>query len=187
MNLRNSGDKGDLKISKTMCYILRHNPGEFNLAMDIEGRVNLEKLTEAINRNMKINISKDRIEKIVKEDNKQRYAIQEDSIRAVYGHSFKEKINKESEEPPRVLYHGTPKHTGDIILGEGLKPMKRQYVHLTEDIKEAEEVGRRRSKDVVIIGIRALDASREGVKFYKESKGIWLSDTIAGKWLTKIK
>ena len=47
---------------------------------------------------------------------------------------------------PSWLYHGTNSRFVEIIKQEGLKPMGRNHVHLSETIEIAQEVGDRRNK-----------------------------------------
>jgi putative RNA 2'-phosphotransferase len=66
---------------------------------------------------------------------KNRFELYEGKIRALYGHSLPEKVLKVPGEPPAVLFHGTSSRLMKQIRHEGLKPMRRQYVHLSVDEK----------------------------------------------------
>ena len=60
-------------------------------------------------------------------------------------------ISKEPVIPPDILYHGTTHKALDAIMNDGLKPMGRQYVHLSGDTDTAIRGGRRRDNDPVIL------------------------------------
>jgi putative RNA 2'-phosphotransferase len=105
-----------------------------------------------------------------------RYQIQGDKIRALYGHSVPGKLLKKPGTPPDLLYHGTVSRAVDAIRQEGLKPMSRQYVHLSIDTNMANIVGSRRGNDVVILTIRAKEAAEAGVPFYEGNVHVWLAD-----------
>ena len=62
---------------------------------------------------------------------KRRHEVVGDRIRALYGHSLPGKLRRETAKPPAMLFHGTSPEAAEKILREGLKPMRRQYVHLS--------------------------------------------------------
>ena len=119
-----------VKVSKLMAYILRHSPEEFGLKPDMEGFVPLGYLVRALQR-IYPDVTGDFVREIVGNDPKGRYEIRGDKIRARYGHSFEVTLNHEEDRETKILYHGTPRRNLEWILREGLKPMKRQFVHLT--------------------------------------------------------
>ena len=96
---------------------------------------------------------------------KKRHEIVGDRIRALYGHSTEEKINKDAVQPPDVLYHGTAHKFLQKILQQGLIPKDRQYVHLSQDMETAITVGKRRDTDPVVLRIDALTAWKDGHQF----------------------
>jgi putative RNA 2'-phosphotransferase len=102
---------------------------------------------------------------------KQRYEMRDGRIRALYGHSTPQKLLKEPAAPPAILFHGTAPKTVALIRKDGLRPMGRQYVHLSLDTATATQVGRRKAKDPVILRIRAGEAHGKGVQFYRGT--IW--------------
>lgn len=57
-------------------------------------------------------------------------------------------IVKTPGTPPAVLFHGTATASLPVILADGLRPMRRQYVHLSADRDTALSVGSRKSADV---------------------------------------
>ena len=130
------------KISKTISYALRHRPDEFGLKPDAEGWVPLYDLLS----NLGFAIGRRDIEEIIALSEKKRFEISGDLIRATYGHSFANKIEFKPVEPPEFLYHGTTERAWKAIKTEGLKPMNRQYVHLSSDKVTAEKVGQRHDK-----------------------------------------
>ena len=55
------------------------------------------------------------------------------------------------------------------ILKEGLKPMRRQFVHLSKSQEDAFCVGLRHTQKPAILKIFARKAYLEGTEFFKES------------------
>ena len=174
------------KISKTISYALRHNPEQFGLCLDDNGFCNVDDLLIGL-KNNKISIDSDTLKEIVDSDEKGRYEIIDDKIRAVYGHSIKKEIIKKSSQPPEILYHGTTKSAFDQIMKSKLSHRSRQKVCLSANIETAEKVALRRTNNPFIIQVNAKQAFVDGINFYKEPNDIWQSDDIPSKYLKLIK
>mgnify|MGYP005982995787 CR=1 FL=1 len=175
--------KKEMQLSKTISYALRHKPQEFGLVLDDEGFVELDRLISQLGNRGYSEVTEEILLSLLDRSDKRRWEITDGKIRAVYGHSTKEKIKKEPTTPPEFLYHGTAHRFLSSILEEGLRPKGRQYVHLSQDVDTAVIVGKRRDSQPVILRVRALQACQEGVRFYQELEGIWLSDGIESKYL----
>jgi len=157
------------------------------VVLDNDGWVNINDLLEkVIARHSKFcGANQQTLESIIKNSDKQRFEINGDRIRAVYGHSIESKIQHENTQPPQQLFHGTPVATAEIILKEGLKPMNRQYVHMSSELKTAEIVARRWHKDFVILIVEAQSAFDNGVCFYTGNDDVWLADHVPAQFIRK--
>ena len=171
-----------IQLSKTVSHALRPEPQSYNLNLDKQGWVLLSDLVIALN-SKGIQVDEDDICKMVELSEKRRHQILNGKIRAYYGHSLETKILKHSAEPPQFLYHGTTKNNLNSIVEMGLRPMGRQYVHLSVDENMASIVGSRREGVLVVLKIRAKEAYLSSIQFYKEENGIWLSDPIPSKYI----
>ena len=67
-------------------------------------------------------------------------------------------------------------------MKEGLRPRKRNFVHLSETMDMAKQVGTRHGSPIVL-SIDTGAMLRAGYKFYKASNGIWLTEDILPKFL----
>jgi putative RNA 2'-phosphotransferase len=170
-------------LSKFMSLILRHEPEKFGVVLDAEGYTPLAELLEAIRRE-KPDITEADLRAVVAsiEPQKQRYSIVDDEIRANYGHSLDGKIRHDAAEPPEILLHGTADGAVATILAAGLKPMSRQYVHLTGDHDLALKVGGRHGK-AKLIRVDARRAHARGVAFYVANRSFWLADAVPAEFL----
>ncbi|AEH24689.1 RNA 2'-phosphotransferase [Pyrococcus yayanosii] len=166
-----------VKVSKLMAYILRHSPWEFGLEPEEGGFVPILELVRAL-RKVYPDVTEELVREIVERDAKGRYEIRGDKIRARYGHSFEVRLNHEEDRESRVLYHGTPRRNLRSIMREGLKPMKRQFVHLTTSKSEALETGRRHGKDVVLLIIDADCLRKRGLRIYKAGKNVRIVEHV---------
>lgn len=172
------------RLSKTMSYVLRHAPWAYELELDDEGWAPLDQLVEGLRSESGLaGVERRDIEEVIRTSSKARFELDGDRIRAYYGHSVPGKLRKREATPPEELYHGTVRRFLPAIAQSGLKPMSRQYVHLSLDLDMARTVARRRGEDVVILPIRARAASEAGVVFYEESNGVWLADAVPPEWI----
>lgn len=174
------------KLSQEISYALRHAPWEYELELDSEGFVPVEQLISALDESGKHGrpITVSDLEYIIENMDKRRFEIQGDKIRALYGHSVPMHISKEPITPPSILYHGTTHKALGAIMKDGLKPMRRQYVHLSVDTDTASQVGKRRDAEPVILKIDAAKAHRDGVKFYKGNDKVVLADFISPEYIS---
>ena len=92
-------------------------------------------------------------------------------------------ISKEIGYPPKYLYHGTSINYLDDIKLNGLKPMSRQYVHLSEDVETATLVGNRKKGETILLKIDTELAQSKGAKFYIGNEKVWLSDYISPEFI----
>lgn len=165
-------------LSKMMTKLLRHTPEEFGVVLDPEdGSCSIDILLKAIQAQPKWSwVKEEDVEQVVRNSDKQRFEIKDERIRARYGHSH-QKVPYNPGEPPAVLYHGTNKKALPSILKEGLSPMSRQYVHLSEGTHFAILAGRRRG-ELVILKVDTLSAKQLGVTFYYAGNEVWLADQV---------
>lgn len=174
-------------LSKEISYALRHAPWEYELEMNEGGWVPVEQLLDALHRTEKwSNICEADLNEMIEKSEKKRYELAGGKIRAFYGHSMPMKILKEDKMPPNVLYHGTARRFVESISKNGLLPQSRQYVHLSQDIETAENVGKRHDDKPCILIIDAKTAWNDGIKFYFGNEKVWLADAIPSRYIRKM-
>jgi putative RNA 2'-phosphotransferase len=173
------------RLSKTISHALRHKPQDYGLTLDSEGWVPIAALLAALQnrRNAWKHVSEADLHAILAQSDKQRFEMRDGKIRAFYGHSVPEKIAQIPAIPPPVLYHGTTAQAALIIRSEGLKPMNRQYVHLSADEKTARLVGLRRTGKPALLRIAARKAHEQGIAFYLGNDTIWLANSIPPEFI----
>ena len=169
------GKQNKVEFSKYLSYLLRHNPSNVGLELSVGGYVSTKELIEAINNseNNPYIVTLLDLQRIVKEDKKQRYGFKEVDgdkfamIRAHQGHSIDGLMMDFTlvNEPPRYLYHGTSVENARKIKESGiLKPMSRQLVHLSKDLDTATTVAKRHGTPV-IFRIDTKKAIKDGKSF----------------------
>lgn len=165
-------------LSKLMTKMLRHEPERFGLVLDPEdGSCETDELVLAIQDlpGWK-GIAVEDVEQVVRNSDKQRFAIEGGRIRARYGHSH-DKVRYELGNPPAVLYHGTSRQALAPIMEQGLRPMGRQYVHLSEGTGFASLAGKRKG-ELVLLRVDTVLARELGVTFYFAGNEVWLSGEV---------
>jgi putative RNA 2'-phosphotransferase len=167
------------QLSKLLSLILRHQPAKFGLSLDEEGFVPFADLLAAVRRQRGWGaVTEAQIRDVVATSDKQRFEIQGEQIRARYGHSVAGRLEYPAVEPPEILYHGTSPRSLAAIRVEGLRSMRRQYVHLSVDVAQARAVGRRHSPEPVVLTVRAREAWQAGVKFYQPEARLFLAGAV---------
>lgn len=174
-----------IKLSRTLSHALRHEPWRYGLELDNHGWVRVTDLLVCLrnHRNDWRQLTENDIIEMISKSTKNRFELYEGKIRALYGHSLPVKVLKVPAKPPAVLFHGTSSRLIKQIKHEGLKPMRRQYVHLSVDEQTALQVAKRKEGMSVIVTISATKAYLDGIKFYQGNKTTWLTDYIPSEYL----
>ncbi len=175
--------KREKQISKQMSFVLRHRPEEYGIVLDPEdGSCLLDELVVALSKHGDTGkVTEQEVREVVAQSDKQRFEIQGDRIKARYGHSQPE-VRYPVASPPSILYHGTTEATWEWIRAQGLKPMGRQYVHLSASTAFAALAGRRKGK-LFMLQIDAATAFAQGVAFYDAGHDVWLADQVPAAYI----
>ncbi|MBT2288353.1 RNA 2'-phosphotransferase [Paenibacillus albidus] len=168
----------EVSLSKYMTLLLRHQPERQGLVLDPEdGSCTLEELLEVITAAPKWSkVTEADLRQVTANSDKQRFEIEGGRIKARYGHSHTKVAYTPGTQPP-VLIHGTHQGVLPAIMDEGLRPMGRRYVHLSEGVHFAGLAGSRRGK-LVLLSVDTVEAARLGVSFYYAGNEVWLADTV---------
>lgn len=89
-------------------------------------------------------------------------------------------------EPPAVLYHGTVEKNRASIEAKGLVKGNRLHVHLSGDVETAIKVAARRKGKNIVYKVSADEMYRDGILFYQAVNGVWLTDRVPAKYLSKV-
>lgn len=175
------------KASIQLSYMLRHSKDPLYVDLD-GGWASVDRVLEVL-RGRYPQMERAHIEQIVARDKKGRYAFDTTGtkIRANQGHSIPGvKVEMESPEPPAVLYHGTAERFLSSIMEQGLKPMTRQFVHLSSAYETAVTVGKRHGTPVVL-RVDAAQFAAEGNELLLSANGVWQAKAVPVKYLSLTK
>ena len=170
------------RLSKLLSLILRHRPDLVGIRLDEFGfsDVNVGELAKRISRLRGFEwVTARDIERVVTRDPRGRFEIRGGRIRATYGHSVPVLPPGDPlENPPPVMYHGTTRRALGRILREGIRPMRRRFVHLSATPEAAAEVGRRHGRDVVVLVVDARGLVQRGIRVWRASDLIYLTEWV---------
>ncbi|MGK5544959.1 RNA 2'-phosphotransferase [Streptomyces sp. URMC 127] len=169
------------RISKHLARHLRHEPDRIGITLDAQGWTSVGALLEASAAHG-LPFSRAELEEVVASNDKQRYTLDGERIRANQGHSVPVDLGLPAAEPPAVLFHGTVARSVAAIRAEGLRPMARHAVHLSADRETAMRVGARRGKPVVLT-VDAYGMHRAGHVFRVSENGVWLVESVPAAFL----
>ena len=172
----------EIRTSKFLSLILRHRPEAIGITLDEHGWADVAQLIEGVSKTHPLN--REILEKIVAEDEKQRYSFNEDKtlIRAKQGHSIPVDVELEETAPPDILFHGTGEKFVSSIGAQGLLPKSRLYVHLSGDADTAYRVGQRHGKPVIYT-VDSGKMHEDGYRFFRSANGVWLTKQVPVRYL----
>ncbi|MCW3097352.1 MAG: phosphotransferase KptA/Tpt1 [Chthonomonadaceae bacterium] len=177
----------DVRLSKYLSRLLRHQPQDAGLTLEEGGWVDVNTLITNAKAYDNVSFTRQALEDVVNNNDKQRFAFNAagDKIRANQGHSVEIDLQLEPAVPPDALYHGTATRSLEPILREGILKRARHHVHLSRDVETATVVGRRHGSPVVL-RVDAAAMHRAGHVFYCSDNGVWLTDTVNPEFITPL-
>ncbi|KAF9485594.1 hypothetical protein BDN70DRAFT_871264 [Pholiota conissans] len=216
-------DSPDVRVSKTLSWLLRHGAQGEGLAMRSDGYV---KVVDLLN-HPKLHaqgLDLERIKDIVRADSKQRYDLILESaagvklevfgaravtppsqagpsvsvpsettttttvkdgiwwIKARQGHSIKtvklelRPILSVSDIPTGMAVHGTNPEAWKSIAKTGLSKMKRNHIHLAQNVAGSGVISGMRTSSKVLIYVDVQKAIDAGIKFWFSENGVVLTE-----------
>lgn len=157
---------------RKLSYLLRHGALEYGIYMNSDGYVLLDDVLTFLSTNFST------IEKVVKEDTKNRYSLKEENgkmyIRANQGHSI---ICIESDKLLTKLlksvycFHATYNKNLESIKKEGLKSMSRKHIHF------ATKMSMVRKDTNLFLELNMSNAMKDGYTFYISDNNVILTKT----------
>jgi putative RNA 2'-phosphotransferase len=173
----------DGELARLLSLILRHEPERIGLTLDGQGWANVPDLLRLAKRAGKP-FDLDTLSRVVETNDKRRFTLSPDGqrIRAAQGHSLPVDLGLPAVQPPGRLWHGTARDNLPSIFRDGLKPGRRQMVHLSGDRETAQRVGERHGK-AVILAVEAGLMFSAGIPFHQADNGVWLVPRVSSEYL----
>ncbi|KAL0955170.1 hypothetical protein HGRIS_004078 [Hohenbuehelia grisea] len=180
-------DNPEVKLSKTLSWILRHEAKSEGLVMRPDGYVKVDDLLS----NARLqDLDLEKLKSMVEKDAKTRFNLTCETvdgtstwlIRANQGHTLKTvqveltPIESVADIPTRVAVHGTNLKAWESISKQGLSKMKRNHIHLAQGVAGENVISGMRSSSQVLIFVDVQKALDAGVKFHLSANGVVLTE-----------
>ncbi|MBC7080852.1 MAG: RNA 2'-phosphotransferase [Thermoplasmatales archaeon] len=181
-------DKEARKLSSLMVGILRHFPQNFDLELDKNGWIEIERMADAIKDKVEgfYWVRRKHIEAVATTDEKGRYQIKNGRIRATYAHTIDVDLSDLPDADVDELYYPVTEEEAEIVLEQGLFPVDRKKVHLSGSIEKAVEAGKRRCENPVILKIDVKKMLEDGFNIKKAGNEVYIADKIDGKYISRL-
>lgn len=165
------------RVSHKLSWLLRHGAREASLAMDAAGWASIDDVLSIVG------VSRAVLDDVVRENNKSRYELRGNTIRACQGHSLAGtpvtldalEASWELDTRAEPIWHGTNLGALAAIAAKGLLPGERTHVHLAGGTDS--KVGKRAGVDVLL----SVDPTRlraAGVHLYRSANGVILARAV---------
>jgi putative RNA 2'-phosphotransferase len=180
-----SARSSESSLLRTLSRMLRHTPELYFLDMDRNGWVSLQSVVTALRcaRREWSRLRASELQRLLAEGSADQFEWDEERIRARYGHSVSDFDAGRCQLPPDLLYHGTDGTLVPPILAEGLSPMRRQYVHLTNNLDYAQAVASVKGDQPIVLTIHSRDAADRGTPFWPVSSHVWLTNHVPPEFI----
>jgi putative RNA 2'-phosphotransferase len=191
------GDEGKFLLSdyeleslgRIMAGILRHFPERFHLEMDEEGFVDIYRMVSAIKRKRGDRmrwLRPTHIIGLVETDKKGRYQVENNHVRATYGHSIELSMSLPTDNIPERLYYPSTEDDLEKHMSDGLVPEGRSMVHLSKTYRDAYEAGSHRGgAEPIIVRIDADMAQDNGIIIQRAGKTVYTVEEIPADFITE--
>lgn len=107
-----------------------------------------------------------------------------DRVRAAYGHSVPVTLEAGDTPVPETLYHGTAPRNRESILADGLVPMSRQLVHLSDTVDAATRVGERHAENPLVFEVDAAAITEAGQQLTRRGRATYTTERVPPAYLS---
>ena len=182
-------DKESDKLGRVLALVLRHAPEKFDVEMDINGWVDVNALCDGIKaqrRDFERWLKPWHFEAVAITEEKGRYEVEGQRIRATYGHSIEIEIDLPTDDIPDSLFYPVDPDEVEDIIKLGIKGGDRRHVHLSKSVSKAHEAGRVRINSPSIVEVDAIRAIADGIDIYRAGKLVFLTEGVPPQYLFKV-
>ncbi len=182
------------QLSKFVSGALRHFPEDVGIELDEAGWTAFTALRTAVERKYDW-ADGEALAGVIATDPKGRFeragvsaepstVATDGRVRAAYGHSVDVTLDATEDPVPATLYHGTAPRNVESIREDGLRPMGRQTVHLSDSVAAAREVGRRHADDPVVFAVDADGMQTDDRRITKRGSETYTTDRVPPEYLS---
>jgi len=181
-------DKESDKLGRVLALVLRHAPEKFDVEMDINGWVDTNGLCDGIKSQRRDFhwLRPWHFEAVSVTEEKGRYEVEGQRIRATYGHSIEIEIDLPTDDIPDSLFYPVDPDEVDDVIKLGIKGGDRRHVHLSKSISKAYEAGSVRINSPSIVEVDAVRAIADGIDIYRAGKLVFLTEGVPPQYMLKV-
>ena len=181
-------DREANSLGRILALVLRHAPEKFGVDMDINGWVNARELSEAIGKQRRHYhwLRAWHFEAIANADANGRYQVENEMMRATYGHSIELDLDLPTDDIPEVLYYPCETEEVETLLEYGITAGDRKNVHLSRSIRNAMDAGHVRIHRPAIVEVDTARAIADGHTIYRAGTTVFLTDEVPGEYLYQV-
>ncbi|WP_406656057.1 RNA 2'-phosphotransferase [Methanolobus sp. ZRKC2] len=177
-------DEREERLGRFVSGSLRHFPDDVGLEMDLQGWVDMDILCDIMKKRYKWG-TMERLVSLVESDKKGRYEIDGSFIRARYGHSVEvDLVSDYPENDLPYLYYGVSQEEADMLLENGITPVRQCYVHLSTSLDKAMRAASIHTENPVIFEIDAVSAQENGIDIVVVNDDIVLAKSIPAEYIS---
>jgi len=177
-------DEREERLGRFISGALRHFPEDVGPEMDMQGWVNLDNLCNIMESRYRWS-TEERLIALIDSDVKKRYEAEGSRIRARYGHSVNVNLDYPGNEFA-YLYYGVSLEEVDMLLENGITPIRQRYVHLSTSYRKANEAASVHTENPVVIEVDAETAQQNGLFFMSVNDDIVLTDEVPPEYLNVV-
>lgn len=175
-------------LGRLMAGVLRHFPEKFELEMDINGWISTRDMCDSFKKARRFYhwLRPWHFRAIAESDDKGRYQVEGDMIRATYAHSVEIELDLPTDDIPEALFWPCSEDEVGNHTELGLKAGDRKHVHLSKTIANAMEAGHVHHSRPRIFEVDTTRAIVDGHIIYKAGKTVYLTEEIPPAYLDLI-
>ena len=117
-------------------------------------------------------------EAIANADEKGRWQVDNEMIRATYGHSIEIELDLPTDDIPDALYWPCEQGEVESLLQFGILSGSRKHIHLSRTIANALEAGRVRIDRPAILEVDTIRAIAEGHTIFRAGTTVFLTEEV---------
>lgn len=165
------------QFSRILAYILERRPDEFGLIPDADGFVFIKDLLKAFSETDGWkHVRRSHFNELMLTSPDPPVEIKENSIRAVNRQQLPSR--QPCENPPKLLYTAIRKKAYPAVRENGLRAGRQGFVVCTADAKYAEQLGRRKDNQPVILTVHTTKTEVHGIRFAMFGENLYLAETL---------
>lgn len=174
------------RTSRKLSWLLRHGAGEAGLAMDAAGWARIDDVMA------RLRCSRATLDHAVAHNNKSRFTVEGDRIRATQGHSRDTMpVELDALEASWARYngrdtiwHGTHPDAVEGIAREGIHAGRRTHVHLAATLDS--RVGKRANVHIML-GVSATRLRQAGHEVFVSPNGVVLTRAVPADCIVELR